>query len=283
MSFEKSEPDGRATKFSLSAKIVDKEVRTVYTVLTFDAAEIATYAKPGQFVTISIPESSRILPRAFSIYRVFENKLSVAVYPCGPGTRIIADARSGDTLFLAGPFGIPFPEPKEQHAVFVAGGYGSACLLEQAKCVASKQKDVTVFLGASHKEKLFAVDEYLAISSNVNCYTDDGSAGKKGFVTAHLSDELIGLSSKTNVMLYACGPMGMLQAVGEIASACRVKHLLSLEETMACGFGICMTCVVPELNNSYPKRVCTQGPAFSFDQIDWERFTKWNENAGKCD
>jgi NAD(P)H-flavin reductase len=95
--------------------------------------------------------------------------------------------------------------------------------------------------------------------------TDDGSAGRRGWVTDAVAEQVGGVG-----VVYACGPMGMLRAVAELATAAGVPSYVAVEESMACGIGVCMTCVLPVVGadgRTRFSRSCTEGPVFGGDRV----------------
>jgi dihydroorotate dehydrogenase electron transfer subunit len=123
---------------------------------------------------------------------------------------------------------------------------------------------VTAICGAASADRLSSVDELTAFAEVV-VTTDDGSAGRQGWVT-DTSAEVLGQVG----VVYACGPMGMLRAVAEQATAAGVPSYVAVEESMACGIGVCMTCVLPVVGadgRTRFSRSCTEGPVFGGDRV----------------
>ena len=129
---------------------------------------------------------------------------------------------------------------------------------------------VDVVLGASAEEKLFGVLEAKRIASTVTITTDDGSLGETGLVTDHLRPVIE--RAGTDVV-YACGPMGMLAAVADVAAEAGIYSQCAVEESMACGIGVCMTCVLPVIGEDGITRMvrsCVEGPVFRGDRVRWQ-------------
>jgi dihydroorotate dehydrogenase electron transfer subunit len=128
-----------------------------------------------------------------------------------------------------------------------------------------------MILGASTADKVFGILESRRAANSTILVTEDGSLGVSGRVTDVLGEAITRSSAQ---VVYACGPMGMLQAVAKVADEHEVASQLAVEEAMACGFGVCMTCVLPifdDLGNSQLLRACIDGPVFNSGQIDWAR------------
>ncbi len=257
--------------------VVDNKKVGSYFVLTATAAEIPNEFKPGNFVAVAIGDerSSLILRRAFSIYQVndrgvYGGTIDIVVSPHGPGTDYLANLKRNDAINLVGPLGKPFSLPKDPvPCVLVGGGYGAAPLFTLAEALTARGCRVDFVLGASTQEKLFGMLEARRISTSLSVTTDDGSAGQMGKVTDVLPDAI----KKSNAaVVYACGPMKMLQAVAEVATLHGIVSQTSVEESMACGIGVCMTCVLPIIGDDGVTRMlrsCVDGPAFRGDKVRW--------------
>jgi dihydroorotate dehydrogenase electron transfer subunit len=154
--------------------------------------------------------------------------------------------------------------------VLVGGGYGSAPLVFLAEHLRARGCRVDIVLGASTEEKLFGVLEAKRIASTVTITTDDGSLGESGLVT----DPLRGVIERAaSDVVYACGPMGMLAAVADVAAEAGVHSQCAVEESMACGIGVCMTCVLPVIGDDGITRMlrsCVEGPVFRGDRVRWQ-------------
>ena len=258
--------------------VVDNKKVGSYFVLTATAAEIPNEFKPGNFVAVAIGDerSSLILRRAFSIYQVndrgvYGGTIDIVVSPHGPGTDYLANLKRNDAINLVGPLGKPFSLPKDPvPCVLVGGGYGAAPLFTLAEALTARGCRVDFVLGASTQEKLFGMLEARRISTSLSVTTDDGSAGQMGKVTDVLPDAI----KKSNAaVVYACGPMKMLQAVAEVATLHGIVSQTSVEESMACGIGVCMTCVLPIIGDDGVTRMlrsCVDGPAFRGDKVRWQ-------------
>ena len=249
-----------------------------YYVLSITAPGIPEQFRPGHFVTIGIggEESGLILRRAFAIHQVqsrgvYGGTLDVVVGVQGKGTRWLSERGRHDTLDIVGPLGKPFILPKEGvPCVLVGGGYGSAPLFMLAEQLRERGCRVDVVLGASTEENLYGVLDIKRVSSMLTITTEDGSSGTKGRVTDVLPDIM---ERNNSAVVYACGPMGMLAAVAGIAAEYRAYSQCSVEESMACGIGICMTCVLPVIGDDGVTRMvrsCVEGPIFRGDLVRWD-------------
>ncbi len=248
-----------------------------YHAMTVVAPGMAELTRPGHFVAVQVGglESSMLLRRAFAIYDVKERgvyggtvEFVFAVH--GKGTAWLASRRPQDKLDLVGPLGQPFKLPKDPvTATLVGGGYGSAPLLPLASALRDRGCRVDFVLGAGSADRLFGQLDAKRIASSIEVTTDDGSMGRLGRV----SDVLPQLLDRTaSDVVYACGPMAMLRAVSELAAEREIPCQVAVEESMACGIGVCMTCVLPVIGDDGLTRMvrsCVEGPVFLGDRVRW--------------
>jgi dihydroorotate dehydrogenase electron transfer subunit len=262
---------------------VTGEVLTVrrvgaYLSMTVVAPGIAEQTRPGHFLAIAVggPDSGTILRRAFAICDVKQRgvyggtvEFVFAVH--GKGTAWLARCRPQDKLDIVGPLGKPFRLPTQPvTATLVGGGYGSAPLLPLATALRERGSRVDFVLGAATADRLFGQLEAKRMASSIAVTTDDGSAGEQGRV----SDVLPALLERTgSEVVYACGPMAMLHAVSDIAAAHGLPAQVAVEESMACGIGVCMTCVLPVIGDDGLTRMvrsCVDGPVFLGERVRWD-------------
>ena len=249
-----------------------------YHAMTLVAPGMAELTRPGHFVAVQVggPESSMILRRAFAIYDVKERgvyggTLEIVFSVNGKGTAWLASRRPQDKLDLVGPLGKPFRLPAQPvTATLVGGGYGSAPLLPLAAILRERGCRVDFVLGAATADRLFGQLDAKRIASSMEVTTDDGSQGRQGRV----SDVLPQLLDRTvSDVLYACGPMAMLRAVSDLAAERGIPCQVAVEESMACGIGVCMTCVLPVVGDDGLTRMvrsCVEGPVFRSERIRWD-------------
>jgi dihydroorotate dehydrogenase electron transfer subunit len=249
-----------------------------YNAMTIVAPGIAELTKPGHFVAVQVggPESSMLLRRAFAIYDVKERgvyggtvEFVFAVH--GKGTAWLASRRPQDKVDIVGPLGKPFRLPATPvTATLVGGGYGSAPLLPLATLLRERGCRVDFVLGAGSADKLFGQLDAKRMSTSIEVTTDDGSWGTRGRV----SDVLPAVLDRTDSdVVYACGPMAMLRAVSDLAAERGIPCQVAVEESMACGIGVCMTCVLPVIGDDGLTRMvrsCVEGPVFLGDRVRWD-------------
>lgn len=254
------------------AEILSIRREGAYYQLSFAAPGIADGFRPGHFVAIGV-DDAHILRRAFSIRSASTKAggaLQIVVAPKGPGTKWLVDRRPGDIINVIAPLGQPFRMPTEPvPCVLVGGGYGVAPLFELASQLRARGCSVDIIVGAATAEKLYGVVEARRVSDVVHVTTDDGSSGEQGRVTEPLARILAGGRHRA---VYACGPMGMLQAVSQVSAAHDAVAQCAVEESMACGIGVCMTCVLPVIGDdgvTRMTRACVDGPVFFGDRVRW--------------
>lgn len=236
-----------------------------YRLLWVDAPEIATATHPGQFVQIAVPGA--YLRRPFSVWRTTETDVAIAFDAVGHGTQALAALREGATVKVLGPLGMPF-KACAGPAALLGGGYGAAALSMLAETLRARGNAVHAVLGARSRDRVFNDDTFDQTCQTVRVMTDDGSAGMRGLVTDALPN-LVKVAGVTTV--YACGPMPMLRAVAEGAKDLGITSYVATEEFMACGMGICFTCVVPLHRDGYGAhaRSCIEGPVFDGAEVAW--------------
>lgn len=257
-------------------EVVEHRVEGAYRVLSLAAPVVAERAQPGQFVEVAVAAPGTLLRRPFSIATVDAGTVTIVYDVHGPGTAWLAETDLHDLLEVIGPLGTPFPIPNRPvHPLLVAGGYGAAPLFWLADELRRAGMRSDMINGAATKERLHGAIEAKRQSASVAFTTDDGSFGTHGRVTDVLEERIEACDTD---VVYAVGPMGMLRAVSEECGRLNVACQVSVEELMACGVGVCWTCVVPIRRRSgrvRNRRSCLDGPVFDGAAIAWEqtRFT----------
>jgi dihydroorotate dehydrogenase electron transfer subunit len=248
-----------------------------YVQFTVVAPGVAQGFQPGHFVAVAVggANSSMLLRRAFALYSAtpsgdFAGTVQFVVAEHGPGTRWLLDRSVGEVLDVVGPLGNPFPLPSgPAPAVLVGGGYGTAPLIPLAQALIAGGSPVEFVVGAATASRLFGELVAKRLAGSVTVTTDDGSAGQAGVVTDVLPEVIARIGAE---IVYACGPMAMLRAVGDVARANAIQAQVAVEEAMACGIGVCMTCVLPVRGDDGKTRFvrsCVDGPVFDADRVRW--------------
>lgn len=276
-------PARRATGVTqVTGELIATRRAGAYHHLTFVAPGVAEHARPGQFVALAVggDTSANLLRRCFSIHKVspsgtYGGTVDIVVAAHGPGTQWISRLRAHDEADIVGPLGRPFPLPNEAvPCVLVGGGYGSAPLFWLASLLRERGCRVEMVLGAATEGRLFGVVQARRTADGVTVTTDDGSLGQRGWVSDVLPEVI---TRSGAAVVYGCGPMGMLRSVTGIAGEYGAVAQVAVEESMACGVGICMTCVLPVRGSDGATRMtrsCVEGPVFRGDRVRWDAFER---------
>jgi dihydroorotate dehydrogenase electron transfer subunit len=236
--------------------------------------------QPAQFFMIGVPGSQTLLRRPFSVCGVNktftdrpEGAVQVLYKVVGRGTAQLASLKPGSPLNVLGPLGRGFSRPAspETRPVVVAGGIGSAPFPALIAALHGESPRPLMFYGGRSRHDLALLD-WFEQGAEVVTTTDDGSQGRQALVTQPLT-ELLETEEPRSVKLYACGPEPMLKAVARLALERSVDCELSLEAHMACGFGVCLGCVVPTCREKggqvHYDRVCMEGPVMRPEVLAW--------------
>jgi len=254
---------------------------TDYNVLALAAPAIAAAARPGQFVMIKPGTGfDPLLRRPFSFFEVLRDArgqatgLTIFSKRIGASTAQIYDARPGQRMACLGPLGRPFTivDPPVE-AWMVAGGVGLAPFATLAESLRARHVKTVLFYGARRAAELFYLDFFRDRQVELVLTTEDGSLGESGRVVAPLERRLAARASSAPVMVYACGPEGMLAATARAAMTYGRPCQVSVERVMGCGLGGCYSCIVPmrgEDGQFHHVRSCLAGPVLSADQIRWD-------------
>ena len=261
------------------APVVSNKRVGQYHQIILNIGDLAASCKPGNFVAISVGgESSKmVLRRAFAISRVsnsstFGGTMELIVAPHGQGSKWLCAQQEGAMIDIVAPLGTAFGIPTEPVPVLlVGGGYGSAPLFGLAEVLNARGCRVDMLLGASTGSKIYAPMEGKRAVNSMRIYTEDGSMGQPGRVTEPIPEIIKDLDI---AVIYSCGPMAMLSAITKISDQYGVVHQCAVEESMACGIGICMTCVLPVENEDGSisnVRSCIDGPVMDGSKVQWDQ------------
>jgi len=238
--------------FLIDARLTaTREVARGMSVLTLDAAEIASSVRAGQFVNLGWA-GGPFLRRPFSVYRTDGDEIEVVLKAVGAGTSELLSMRPGDMLSCLGPLGRGFELPASSGSVvLVSGGLGVAPMPLAAREAADAGSHVTWVHGARSADELCSEWE----GDEVVWATDDGSQGFGGTAVAAAPD---------GDVVLACGPNRMLAAVAQRWPQAQV----AVETYMGCGTGVCLGCAVPLTGGGYD-RACKEGPVYRAADVDW--------------
>jgi len=262
------------------AEILNARRLGAFQSITLVAPEIAERARPGQFVSVAMPDDRRfILRRHFSIHQAsrrggWAGTLEFVFDPHGPGTDWLAEAKAHQFLDVIGPLGKAFAYPRgPSNCLLVSEGHGASSIFFLAQELRARGKRVDMVLGASAESHVFKPIEAKRLSQTIVIVTADGSMGERGSVM-----DVVPRAAQTagTEVIYAAGPRRMLRTVAEFCIDQRIPAQVAVEEEMACGTGLCFTCVVPVIRkdgSGYDNlRACTDGPVFNPARVFWDRW-----------
>lgn len=232
--------------------------------LVIVAPQISTQANPGQFIHLKVSSGNDpLLRRPFSIAAVNRNQKTLTIYYriIGRGTELMGRLKRDDVLDCLGPLGKGFSLAGER-PLLIGGGMGIAPLLFLAQSLCPRP--IGVLIGGRTKDELFWHSLFKESCQRIVVTTNDGSIGMRGTTI----DALPGLLSGKFDMVYACGPKLMLHSVVEQVKRAGIPCQVSLEEHMACGLGVCLSCTC-QASDGTRKKVCADGPVFWAEEVVW--------------
>lgn len=261
-----------------SCEVVERRETGGYAIFSALDAEGPDPA-PGQFYMLTAARwggdgGRPFLPRAFSVAAAERGeegvRLDFLVEAVGPGTALLAALEPGEDLWLHGPLGRPFSEPRQlvedaAGAVLVGGGIGIAPIAILRQTLAGRGVPLRTLLGFRDEAHSGGLDELFACQE-VGLAYEDGHSGHRGYVTDLLEAALKG-EDATAAAVYACGPPAMLEAVRLICADRGATAELAMEAPMACGYGACFGCAVPLAAGGY-MRLCVDGPVVRADEVE---------------
>jgi dihydroorotate dehydrogenase electron transfer subunit len=252
--------------------------------IRLQAPDLARAIRPGQFLMVRVPAGTDpLLGRPFALYDTVLDAqgqpaaLDLVYLVVGKVTGRLAALRPGDRVEIWGPLGNGFPELSGlDHVALVAGGIGQTPFLAHVRELLGGRgyggrpprraaRRVSVYYGVRTKDLAAGVEDFRSAGAAVHLATDDGTFGFHGFVTQLLERH------EPPQHFVGCGPEPMLRALAELAARRGVPCHLSLETPMACGVGICFSCVtrVKTADGWDYRRVCAEGPVFDATCLAW--------------
>jgi dihydroorotate dehydrogenase electron transfer subunit len=278
-------PPVPAPKLSLCAVILDncRLARDTFRV-RLRAPELARRIRPGQFVMLHVPAvTDPLLGRPYALYDTFLDEhgrpagVDVVYLVVGKQTSLLTTLGPGRHLDVVGPLGNGFPDlPGVEHVGLVAGGIGQTPFLAYVRALLGGRGyggreavrsvgRISLYYGVRTADLAAGVEDFRAAGAQVHLASDDGSVGFRGFVTQLLERQ------QPPGRLLGCGPAPMMRALAELAARWGVPCHLSLETPMACGVGICFSCVtrVRTAGGWDYRRVCVDGPVFDAAELVW--------------
>jgi dihydroorotate dehydrogenase electron transfer subunit len=276
--------------------ISNQEISPGYFRMKILAPGFGEKAHPGQFVMFRVQRSlPPLLRRPFGIFRTGflpadcdglppKEFVEIVYKVVGSGTLIMAELHEGDRVELLGPLGNGFDcSSRKGEKILVGGGIGLVPLYMLAGELIAKGCKVRLLMGGRTRDDIFAVTEFERLGVETYISTDDGSLGEEGLVTRVLERKL---QKYPGAEVFSCGPMQMLSAVHNICVAYKAPLQVSLEESMACGVGACLGCVVKGAGHTEEKPsylcTCKVGPVFKSQYLDWSALGQSDSNCGGC-
>ncbi len=254
----------------LSTVLFNEKIAPAYYKIGLSCSDHYSIAKPGQFIMLRVAEQAEpLLRRPFSIHNLIASNgaaegLELLYKVVGKGTAALALKKPGDIVDILGPLGTSFKVPPGAKRIYIAGGgIGVAPLFFLVSQLRRQNADLTdcrVFIGGRTQEDLLCLGDFAQLGLNLQCTTDDGSAGDQCLVT-HPLEMAVELSAPH--IIAACGPIAMLACIIGIAQKYDVPCQVSVETMMACGMGACLGCAVEgrEHRDRY-LHACLDGPVF---------------------
>ena len=253
---------GAGLKQGFAPVIANTEVMPGVHLIWLESPQIASEAQPGQFVMVRCGEET-LLRRPLSIHQRDSNKIALLFAVVGKGTAWLSQRKTGDNIDIFGPLGNGYSiHPTSHNLLLVAGGIGIAPLGFLAQKAVGQGCSVRLLLGASTASQLYP-KHLLPAEAELIIATEDGTDGQQGIVT-NLIPKYVDRADQ----IFACGPVGMYQAMAKMPELRNKPVQISLEVRMGCGLGVCYGCTVK--TKSGLKQVCADGPVFDLEDIIWD-------------
>lgn len=234
-----------------------------------EAPEIAKTVQPGQFIILMTREEGERVPLTVADYDRDRGLIHIVFQVVGKTTDELACFKEGDYLYsFTGPLGRKSEIEYFGTTVVVGGGTGIACIHPIARNLKAVGNKVIAIIGARSKELVIMEKELRLVSDELIVTTDDGSYGRKGFVTEALKEKLD--SDTTIKKVWTIGPPIMMKVTTELTKSYPVDTIVSLNTIMVDGTGMCGSCRVSIGGET--KFVCTDGPEFDGQLVDWDEF-----------
>ena len=249
-------------------KILHKEkLNDVVELMVVHAPHVARKCEPGQFIILRVGDDGERIPLTIADYDREKETITIIYQIVGYSTKALSLLNEGDEITdFVGPLGEPTKLHASKHVIGVAGGVGSAPLYPQLRALAQMGVEVDVIIGGREAQYVLWADEFRKFCKNVYITTDDGSLGRKGFVTQVLAD-LIEQGEEIDEVI-AIGPVPMMKAVVAVTKPHNIKTSVSLNPIMIDGTGMCGCCRVTV--DGKIKFACVDGPDFDGLQVDFD-------------
>ncbi len=246
----------------ISKKIISENLKS----FEIEAPDIAKNAKAGQFVMFRIDEKGERVPLTIAASDKEKGIVRIIFQEVGKSTKKLGTLNAGDYIMdFVGPLGHPTEIKNYGTVVAVAGGLGTAEVLPVIQALKEAGNKIIAIVGARNKDLIILEDELKEVSDVLLFATDDGSRGKKGFVTDVLREVL---ETENINVVYAIGPVPMMKAVANLTREKNIKTLASLNPIMVDGTGMCGACRVTV--DGKTRFACVEGPEFDAHKVNWD-------------
>jgi ferredoxin--NADP+ reductase len=264
-------------------KIIKKEIlyKNIFS-MWIDAPQIAKNVQPGQFVVLMTDEKGERIPLTVADYDRQKGTIQIVFQVAGKTTDQLSNFEEGEYLYsFTGPLGKKSEIENYGTVVLVGGGTGIACVHPIARNLKKAGNKVITIIGARSKELIIMEKELRKVSDELIITTDDGSYGRKGFVTEVLKEKLD--NDKTIKKIWTIGPPIMMKVTTALTKSYPVETIVSLNTIMVDGTGMCGSCRVTIGGET--KFVCTDGPEFDGQLVEWDEFmnriSRYRNEEGK--
>ena len=261
-------------------KITGKEILSQFEdariiALNVSSPDVAREAKAGQFVMLMVSREGERIPLTIVDTDVDKGTIRLIFQEAGLTTKLLGKLNTGDSVYaLAGPMGHPTEVKKYGRVILIGGGVGIAEIYPVAKSMKEAGNHITAIIGSRTKELLILEEALKAVSDTFYITTDDGSYGRKGFVTDILKEILTSQPAPCFELVYAVGPIPMMRQVARVTQESGVRTIVSLNALMVDATGMCGCCRVTVAGKT--KFSCVDGPEFEAHAIDWDELVKRN-------
>lgn len=243
-----------------------KQINPEICLVEFEARDLALAARPGQFVILRVDETGERFPLTIYDFDKEKGTVTVVCQAVGVSTKKLCALNEGDHILdVAGPLGHATDTSSPGKVICIGGGVGTAEAYPIARAMKEGGGDVTVIIGARTKELVICEGEIREFCDNVYVTTDDGTYGRKGFVTDVLKDLL---EKESYDLVFAIGPVMMMKMVSDMTKEKNIRTLVSLNSIMIDGTGMCGGCRVR--HDGQAKFACVDGPEFDGHKVDFD-------------
>jgi len=235
--------------------------------MVIKAPFIAKRCSAGQFLMIMVEEEGERVPLTIVDYDREKETVTIIYQKVGYSTILLGEKEVGDKIFaVSGPMGKAIKHIEGKKIIGIAGGVGVAPIYPQLKEYKEKGFEIEAVIGARSKDYLILEEDLEKVCDELHTITDDGSNGRKGFVTNILKEKLE--AGETFDEIIAIGPLRMMKAVVDIAKEYNIPISVSLNPIMIDGTGMCGGCRFTY--DGETKFACVEGPDFDGYKVDFE-------------